>query len=70
MPEEKIRQRYQRLWALVARAMATADSTHVYDSSPHPRPVVVAQLTAGTAVGEVRWPPWTPVELADVWPST
>ena len=47
MPEEKIRPRYQRLWDRVCQAMVAADATHVYDSSPHTRPLIVAQLTSG-----------------------
>jgi predicted ABC-type ATPase len=47
VPEEKIRPRYQRLWDRVCQAMVAADATHVYDSSPHTRPLIVAQLTSG-----------------------
>lgn len=70
VPEAKIRGRYQRLWALVREAMIAADSAVVYDSSPHTRPVIVAQLTSGTAVGAVYWPAWAPPELSDTWPGT
>lgn len=69
VPEEKIRQRYQRLWALVRQAMIAADSAHVYDTSPHHRPVIVAQLASGVSVGAVHWPSWAPPELADTWPT-
>src|SRR6516225_7729902 len=33
VPETKIRERYQRLWALVADAIALSDSASVYDNS-------------------------------------
>ncbi len=70
VPEEKIRNRYQRLWGLVRQAMIAADSSNVYDSSPHNRPVIVAQLASGIPVGSVHWPSWAPPELTDIWPST
>lgn len=70
VPEEKIRQRYQRLWNLVRQAMIAADTASVYDSSPHRRPVVVAQLASGVPIGVVRWPSWAPRELTDTWPDT
>ena len=70
VPEEKIRQRYQRLWDLVRQAMIASDSTNVYDGSPHNRPVIVAQLAFGIPVGAVHWPSWAPRELTDTWPST
>lgn len=70
VPEEKIRKRYQRLWDLVRQAMIAADSTNVYDSSPHNRPAIVAQLASGIPVGAVHWPSWAPHELTDTWAST
>ena len=68
VPEEKIRQRYDRLWALVSQAMELADATTVYDTTPPERPVVVARLVHGVAVGELRWPSWAPEELSTTWP--
>lgn len=70
VPEKKIRDRYQRLWALVRKAMSACDTAVVYDSAPRDRPVVVARLANGIAIGDVRWPTWTPSELADAWPRT
>ena len=70
VPEEKIRGRFKRLWRLVAQAMAAADSTNVYDSSPHERPIIVVQLASGVPVGAVRWPSWAPAELTRAWPLT
>lgn len=70
VPEEKIRGRYHRLWPLVREAMSTCDTTAVYDSSPRDRPIVVARLANGIAIGDVRWPRSAPLELVDTWPST
>lgn len=69
VPEDKVRRRYQRLWGLVRQAVAVADSTNVYDTSPHTRPVLVAQLTSGVPVGAGHWPSWTPRELTGSGPS-
>ena len=46
VPEHKIRERYQRLWALVAAAITRSDSATVYDSSALKGPRIVAQITA------------------------
>jgi predicted ABC-type ATPase len=70
VPETKVRERYRRLWRLVAAAMARADSATVYDNSRIAGPRIVAQLAAGVSVGAVRWPAWTPVELSATWPAT
>jgi predicted ABC-type ATPase len=68
VPEEKIRQRYQRLWELVATAAGRAGSSTFYDNSARRGPRIVAQLNAGFAVGEPTWPSWTPVALTKRWP--
>lgn len=64
VPEEKIRQRYQRLWALVATAMARCDIATLYDNSRREGPRIVAQLNSGQLLGEPDWPVWAPSELA------
>jgi len=63
--EAKIRQRYRRLWDLVAAATARADSVRFYDNSAVRGPRIVAQLSAGFLV----WPTWTPVALTAQWPA-
>ena len=63
VPEDKIRQRYQRLWGLVAQAFPRCDHASVYDNSSSTGPRIVAQFTDGHLVGEATWPAWTPVEL-------
>jgi len=63
VPEAKIRERYQRLYALVAQARMVAHRTTFYDNSaPRPfRPVAV--FDRGLAIERPRWPAWTPPEL-------
>jgi predicted ABC-type ATPase len=63
VPENKIRERYQRLWSLVATAVLRCDSTTVYDSSGLKGPRTVAQLNDGFVVGSPVWPTWTPTDL-------
>jgi predicted ABC-type ATPase len=60
VPEHKIRERYQRLWALVAAAILRCDSTAVYDNSGLKGPRIVAQMNAGFCIGSPAWPAWTP----------
>ncbi|UXA14499.1 zeta toxin family protein [Mycobacterium sp. SMC-8] len=67
VPESKIRQRYQRLWDLVATAANRADEATFYDNSTTRGPRIVAQLAAGIAVGSATWPSWTPAPLAHRW---
>ena len=69
VPEDKIRQRYQRLWALVAAAILRSDSATIYDNSTLKGPRIVAQMTSGFAVGSSIWPAWTPRELSSRWPG-
>lgn len=65
VPEDKIRQRHQRLWIYVAQAMERAYETRVYDSSGQSGQdfVEVARYQYGTLVGDTRWPNWAPSEL-------
>jgi predicted ABC-type ATPase len=60
VPENKIRERYQRLWALVATATIRCDSATVYDNSGIEGPRIVAQVNDGFCVGLPAWPAWTP----------
>ncbi|MEO8696684.1 MAG: zeta toxin family protein [Acidimicrobiales bacterium] len=64
VPEDKIRERYARLWPLVAQAIALAHEATVYDNSNTARPYrVVAQFISGRPFGTIRWPTWAPSEL-------
>jgi predicted ABC-type ATPase len=69
VPEAKVRQRYRRLWALVAGAIALSDITTVYDNSRLRGPRTVAQLTGGDMVGSPDRPAWAPEPLRSHWPS-
>ena len=64
VPEAKIRERYHRLWALVAQARELAERTRVYDNSLARAPFrLVATYEHGQLIGEATWPSWTPAEL-------
>jgi predicted ABC-type ATPase len=66
VPDDKIRQRYQRLWPLVARAILDVDSALVYDNSATTTPFrIVARFDRGAPVREPDWPPWTPDALVE-----
>jgi predicted ABC-type ATPase len=61
VPENKIRERYQRLWGLVAAAINRCDSATVYDNSGLQGPRIVAQVNDdGFCIGSPAWPTWTP----------
>lgn len=62
VPEAKLRARYQRLWSIVAEAMAIADEALVYDNTRARRPFrIVARYRDGAAVGTPDWPAWSPL---------
>jgi len=64
VPEDKIRQRYQRLWALVATAITRCDSATVFDNSALKGPRIVAQMSGGQLIGAPTWPAWSPQVLS------
>jgi predicted ABC-type ATPase len=68
--ESKIRERYHRLWALVADAIRRCDQATVYDNSAIKGPRIVAQMTDGFIVGSPDWPDWTPQPLVARWPKS
>lgn len=66
VPEDKIRERYLRLWPLVATAIGVVDNATVYDNSRAARPFrVIATFEHGSTAGEPAWPAWTPEALRD-----
>jgi predicted ABC-type ATPase len=67
--ENKIRERYHRLWALVAEAIPRCDQATVYDNSGLKGPRVVAQMSEGFIVGSPTWPHWTAQALQTRWPT-
>jgi predicted ABC-type ATPase len=68
VPEEKIRQRYRRLWPLVADAIGLGDTATVYDNSHRRGPNVVADFSHGFVIGKPLWPDWAPEALTLRWP--
>jgi predicted ABC-type ATPase len=67
VPERKIRERYQRLWGLVASAAQRVDSATFYVNSAVRGPRIVARVSGGFVVGCPDWPPWTPTPLTERW---
>ena len=64
VPEDKVRARYDRLWALVAQARDRADQTRFFENSRSESPFrLVATYDRGRLVGEAAWPSWTPADL-------
>lgn len=63
VPEEKIRERFKRLWPLVVDAIGRVDHATVYDNTAADVTRIVARFVDGDAVGEIAWPAWTPGEL-------
>jgi predicted ABC-type ATPase len=67
VPEEKIRTRYQRLWPLVADAVAIVEDALVYDNTRADAALaVVARFRNGRLVSTPDWPTWMPDELRAV----
>jgi len=64
VPEQKVRERYARLWPLVVTARDLADRVTFYDNGRAASPfIVVAAYERGRLVGEPAWPAWTPCVL-------
>ena len=63
VPEEKVRERFRRLWGLVARAIAVADESFVYDNSTAKKPFgLVAHYENGILLGQSHFPKWSPLK--------
>jgi predicted ABC-type ATPase len=67
VPEKKIRERHQRLWANVASAGEKADSAAFWDNSRLDGPLLVAEIEKGMLLSTPKWPSWTPVALSERW---
>ncbi len=64
VPEAKVRERYERLWELISRAIDRVDAAFVYDNSSADWPFrVCARFTGGVVVGDSVWPAWAAREL-------
>ncbi|HUH72365.1 MAG TPA: zeta toxin family protein [Mycobacterium sp.] len=69
VPKDKIRERYQRFWALVATAITRCDSATVFDNSALKGPRTVAQMSGGRLIGAPAWSTWTPGVPSSRWPA-
>lgn len=69
VPTDKITARYQRLWDLVADAVAAADAASFWDNARRDGPALVAFFEDGFIVGRPSWPDWAPTALATRWPN-
>ncbi len=65
VPEKKVRERYQRLWANIALAGEKANSAAFWDNSTLDGPLLVAEIEKGILLGEPKWPTWTPIALLE-----
>lgn len=63
VPEDKIRQRFARLWPLVVDAIASTDHATVYDNTAADVTRIVARYAEGDPVSAPAWPGWAPAEL-------
>lgn len=61
VPEQKIRERYERLWGHLRGAIRIADVTEVLDNSGARAPFrPCALFEHGVLIGTPGWPAWTP----------
>ena len=66
VPEQKIRERYARLWDLIAKARSTSHRTEFFDNSTASSPFRrVAEYEHGLVIGEPSWPVWAPAALTE-----
>jgi predicted ABC-type ATPase len=64
VPEDKVRQRYRRLWDLVATARQIVHRATFYDNTTSRVPFrTVAVYERGRLVGTPDWPKWAPSEI-------
>ena len=68
VPEDKIRERWLRLWPLVVEAIGRVDSAQVWDNSGYDGPIEVALFAQGVPIGPCTWPSWAPDALTQTWP--
>lgn len=63
VPEDKVRQRYRRLWDLIVQARRIADRATFYDNTSSKPFRLVAIYERGRPVGTPAWPTWAPPEI-------
>ncbi len=62
VPEQKVRERYRRLWGNVEEAIRIADEVAVYDNGSARQPYrVAARYQNGLLLGEADFPAWSPL---------
>jgi len=67
VPENKVRERYDRLWPLIARTVTRADRTDFYDNSSAGTALRrVAHAESGRLIGGADWPAWAPTVLTNL----
>lgn len=66
VPPDKIVERWERLWPLVADAIRRADHAEVWDNSQQHQTDKIAEFFGGLAISPPRWPAWTPQALRDL----
>lgn len=66
VPENKIRERYERLWGYISAVIPLADTVEVLDNSSARTPFrPVARYEYGVLIGAPIWPKWTPAALRE-----
>ncbi len=65
VPEQKIRERYGRLWPLVVIAAGMADWAVFYDTT-RPRLLQIAEMEHGRTAAAPQWPVWAPAVLTAI----
>lgn len=64
VPEQKVRDRYERLWEHLGLAISIADVAEVFDNSSARTPFrLCATYQHGALIGTPSWPKWTPDAL-------
>ncbi|MET3806723.1 putative ABC-type ATPase [Nakamurella sp. UYEF19] len=64
VPEQKIRDRYERLWEHISAAIRIVDVVEVFDNSSARAPFrLCATYRNGALVGSPDWPRWAPDAL-------
>jgi predicted ABC-type ATPase len=66
VPEQKIRERYHRLWPLAAQAISLVDRAVAYDNSGSAGPVSIAEFFGGLPIGAATWPKWAPEPMVSL----
>jgi len=64
VPEQKIRERYERLWGHIGEAIRTVDIAEIFDNSSAGAPFrLCATYRHGARNGAPEWPRWVPGAL-------